>query len=152
MVAMRSSNVICKDNLKPGEFELFPIQLNFYLQLELIKHVDISVYMKLLQLYNREEGYAFPTIARLMVDLKIGGKATIDNSLDRLEKSGLIEKAKGYRGNNIYYVYKPLDKYELNKLLPEKVVKYKEFEEKILKNANLDKVRYQQHLQDQQVN
>ncbi len=65
--------------------------------------------------------------------------------------AGLIQKYKGNRGNNVYVVYKPLNKTELYKCVPHKVDQFKEFESKLVKTAKHNKERFQQHLQDKQL-
>ncbi|WP_430530409.1 helix-turn-helix domain-containing protein [Bacillus cereus] len=148
---IQGTGITCKGNLKAGEFEMFPNMLFDYIQLGLITHTDLVVYMKLLQRYNENYGYAFPTIERLMIETRIKGKATVHNSLKRLGEVGLVQKSKTNRGNNVYVVYKPLDKKELYKCVPDKVKQFKEFESKLLKIADQDKERFYQHLQDKQV-
>ncbi|OTX92581.1 transcriptional regulator [Bacillus thuringiensis serovar londrina] len=148
---IKGTGITCKGNLKAGEFEMFPNMLFDYIQLGMITHTDLIVYMKLLQLYNENYGYAFPTIEKLMVYTRIGGKSTIHNSLKRLGEVELIQKGKASWGNNIYVVYKPLSKTELYKRVPDKVEQFKEFESKLIKISDHDKERFHQHLQDKQM-
>ncbi|HIE8451736.1 TPA: helix-turn-helix domain-containing protein [Bacillus cereus] len=150
VTTIKGTGMICKGHLKGGEFEMFPTMLFDYIQLGLISHTDSIVYMKLLELYNTDYGYAFPTIELLMVYTRVGGKATIHNSLKRLGEVGLIQKSKRNKGNNVYVVYKPLSKAELYGFFPDEVEQFKEFESKLLKIAGQDKERFQQHLQDKQ--
>ncbi|MGG0122155.1 helix-turn-helix domain-containing protein [Bacillus paranthracis] len=150
VTAIKGTEIICKGNVE-GNFEQVPMELFDYIQLGLITHTDLAVYMKLLQLYNENYGYAFPTIERLMIETRIKGKATVHNSLKRLGEVGLVQKSKTNRGNNVYVVYKPLDKKELYKCVPDKVKQFKEFESKLLKVADQDKERFHQHLQDKQM-
>ncbi|PEW04517.1 transcriptional regulator [Bacillus cereus] len=150
VTTIKGTEIICKGNLN-GNFEQMPMELFDYIQLGLITHTDLVVYVKLLQLYNPDYGYAFPTIERLMIETRVGGKATIHNSLKRLGEVGLIQKSKANRGNNVYVVYKPLNKTELYKCVPDKVDQFKEFESKLVKTAEHDKERFQQHLQAKQL-
>ncbi|CAG9612804.1 hypothetical protein BACCIP111899_01982 [Bacillus rhizoplanae] len=147
---IKGTEVICKGNVN-GNFEQVPMELFDYIQLGLITHTDLVIYVKLLQRYNENYGYAFPTIEHLMIDTRIGGKATVHNSLKRLCEVGLIQKSKTNRGNNVYVVYKPLSKTELYKCVPDKVQQFKEFESKLLKISDQDKERFQQHLQEKQM-
>lgn len=140
----------CKGNLN-GNFEQVPMELFDYIQLGLITHTDLVVFVKLLQLYNPKHGYAYPTIEKLMIETHIKGKATVHNSLKRLGEVGLIQKGKASWGNNTYVVYKPLSKAELYKRVPDKVEQFKEFESKLMKISVHDKERFQQHLQDKQM-
>ncbi|AJH75048.1 putative transcriptional regulator [Bacillus cereus ATCC 4342] len=150
VTTIKGTGIICKGNIE-GNFEQVPMELFDYIQLGLIIHTDLVVYVKLLQLYNENYGYAFPTIEKLMIYTRIGGKATIHNSLKRLGEVGLVQKGKTNRGNNVYVVYKPLSKTELYKCVPDKVKQFKEFENKLLKISDQDKERFQQHLQDKQM-
>ncbi|MGW8749484.1 helix-turn-helix domain-containing protein [Bacillus wiedmannii] len=150
VTTIKGTGMICKGNLNAGEFEMFPNMLFDYIQLGLITHTDLVVYMKLLRRYNHEHGYAFPTIERIMIETHIKGKATVHNSLKRLGEVGLIQKSRASWGNNTYVVYKPLSKTELYKCVPDKVKQFKEFESKLLKVADHDKERFHQHLQDKQ--
>ncbi|MFD1387656.1 helix-turn-helix domain-containing protein [Oceanobacillus oncorhynchi subsp. oncorhynchi] len=149
---IKGTGIICKGNLNAGEFEMFPTMLFNYLQLKLITHTDVVVYVKLLQLYNHNEGYAYPTISKLMKYTNIRSKATIDNSLDRLREVGLIQTSKSpkFPNKNIYYVFKPLELHELYNVVPDKVEQFKQFETKLIKTAKQDKERYQQHQQERQ--
>lgn len=147
---IKCTGIIGKGNLTAGEFELFPNALFDYLQLELINHTDLVVYMKLHQFYNKELGYAFPTIPQLMTYTRVGSKATIQRSLKSLESAGLIQRSRTNRGNNIYVVYKPLGKAELYECVPDKVEKFKEREANFLNMAVLDKERFHQHMLERQ--
>lgn len=146
---IKGTEIICKGNVE-GYYEQVPMALYEYIQLDLISHTDLVIYVKLLQLYNPDYGYAFPTVTQLMIYTRIGSKSTIHNSFDNLEKVGLLKKGKASRGNNIYVVFKPLDKAELYRLVPDKVEQLEEFETKISKTAGQDKVRYQQHKQQKE--
>lgn len=147
---IKGTETICKGNVE-GNFEQVPMELFDYIQLGLITHTDLVVYVKLLQLYNENYGYAFPTIEKLMIDTRIKGKATIHNSLKRLGEVGLIQKSKASWGNNTYVVYKPISKTELYKRVPHRVEQFEEFESKLMKISVHDKKRFQQHLQDKQL-
>jgi hypothetical protein len=61
LTTTKGTGIICKGNVK-GNFEIVPMELLDYVQLKLINHTDLVVYVKLLQLYNDDYGYAFPTI------------------------------------------------------------------------------------------
>ncbi|MGG1607412.1 helix-turn-helix domain-containing protein [Bacillus wiedmannii] len=150
VTTIKGTKNICKGNLN-GNFEQVPMELFDYIQLGLITHTDLVVYVKLLQLYNPDYGYAFPTIEKLMIETRLKGKATVHKSLKRLGEVGLIQKGKASWGNNTYVVYKPLSKTELYKCVPDKVEQFKEFESKLMKISVHDKERFQQHLQDKQM-
>lgn len=148
---IKGTGIICKGNLKASEFELFPNMLFDYLQLELIKPVDVVVYEKLLQLYNDDYGYAYPTVSQLMKYINVKGKATIDNSLDRLEEVGLIKRGTANRGNNVYVVYKPFSQEELYRLFPDNVEKLKDFKNRLKITDKRDKERLSQHNTNKQL-
>lgn len=86
---IKGTGITCKGNVK-GNIELLPMELFDYIQMRLITHTDLVIYVKLLQLYNHKEGYAYPTISQLMKYTHVGSKAIIDKSLDRLTEVGLI--------------------------------------------------------------
>jgi hypothetical protein len=63
-----------------------------------------------------------------------------------LETVGLIEKdkTKNYQ-KNIYYVYKPLEEYDLYSCVPEMVNAHDNKKQKVSATVEQDKVRLQQH-------
>ncbi|WP_460230459.1 helix-turn-helix domain-containing protein, partial [Bacillus cereus] len=128
-----------------------PAELFDYIQLGLITHTDMVIYIKLLQLYNPNYGYAFPTIDQLRSYTRTGSKATIHSSIRRLCEVGLIKKGKTSGGNNIYVVYKPLDTVDLYNAVPDKVEQFEEFESRLTKVSTDDKERYKQHLIDKEI-
>lgn len=142
---MNTNKVMVKGNVE-SNYAKMPMELFDYVQLELLSHTDLAVYMKLYDLVNVEQGYAFPTISQLMVFTCIRSKATIHRSLKKLVEVNLIEKRKTRWGNNVYYVYKPLDKDELYKLYPANFQKFTAFEAKQLQMAEKEADRLQQHL------
>ncbi|WP_337050743.1 helix-turn-helix domain-containing protein [Priestia megaterium] len=146
---MNTKKVMAKGNIE-SNYAKMPMELFDYVQLELISHTDLAVYMKLYDLVNVEQGYAFPTIPQLMVYTRIGSKSTIHRSLRKLVEVNLIEKRKTRWGNNVYYVYKPLSKADLYKLYPDKFEQFKVFENKQMKIAKYDIDRFQQHLQNKE--
>lgn len=147
---IQGTGTICKGNLD-NYFEQVPAELFDYIQLGLITHTDMVIYIKLLQLYNPNYGYAFPTIDQLRSYTRTGSKATIHGSIRRLCEVGLIKKDKTSMGNNIYVVYKPLDTVDLYNAVPEKVEQFEEFDSKITKVSTDDKERYKQHLIDKEI-
>lgn len=121
MTKLKSSEIIWKENIEKP-FVSVPASIFHFIELGLISGNDFLLYTKLIDQYNTELGYAYPTYDQLEV-ITNSSRDTINKSLAKLEELGLIEKRKGYKGNNVYYVYKPLDKEELYSLLPEKVEK-----------------------------
>ncbi|MEK4715914.1 transcriptional regulator [Sporosarcina sp. FSL K6-5500] len=147
MTSTNTSKIVIQGT---GNYEQTPAGLFDYVQLELISHTEYVVYVKLLQFYNLDLGYAYPTIPQLMFHTNIASKATIHRSLKTLEDVGLIQRARGSRGNNIYEVYKPLDKAILYSRVPAKVTELKEVEAKLLKTAVSDKERFKKYKMDSQ--
>lgn len=149
---VRSSKKPCKGNVT-AHFEIMPTDLNEYVALKLIAPSDIYTYFLLLQFDNRELGYAFPSVSKLM-ELTGSSNKTVLTSLTRLEQAGLIGKAKSdlYPNKSIYYVYKPLTANELHsdstKEVIECVEQFKERKEKIEATAKKDKQRLADHLEE----
>ncbi|UTV31696.1 helix-turn-helix domain-containing protein [Bacillus altitudinis] len=143
------TKIIAKGNID-DKFAKMPVELYDYIQLDLISHSDVIIYMRLYDLSNDKLGYAYPTIPQLMVSTRIGSKTTIHRSIKKLVGVGLIEKEKTRWGNNKYFVYKPLSREELNKRYPDKAKDFIEFEAKIMNIAENDKERFQQHQQEKQ--
>jgi predicted transcriptional regulator len=112
MTKVKCSEIICKGNVE-GNFITVPAGIYDYLELGLISTKDLTIYIKLLDLYNQDYGYAFPTISQLRRMSGIKSKTTVDKCLDKLENVGLIKRGKAKKGNNVYVVYKPLKKSEL---------------------------------------
>jgi predicted transcriptional regulator len=139
-----SKKIIAKGNID-GNFAKVPMELYDYIQLRLISHTDLIIYIKLYDQFNVKFGYAFPTISQLMVSTRIGSKATVHNSLKKLVKVGLIDKEKTRWGNNTYLVYKPLTKDELYQRYPDNVRFFKEFEAKITNVAEYEKERFKMY-------
>lgn len=144
-----NTKVLAKGNVN-GNYAKMPAELFDYVQLELITHTDLVVYMKLYDLVNVVKGYAYPSIPQIMIFTGIKSKVTIHRSLKKLVEVGLIEKRRTRWGNNTYLVYMPLVKAELYKRYPDNVEKFKAFEAKYVKTAEHDKERFQQHKLDKQ--
>ena len=144
-VKISGTEVICKGNVTEN-FIMTPAELFDYIELGLITDTDLVVYLKLYDLYNVSEGYAFPTIPQLMIYTRKGSKSTINNSIKRLEEVGLIRKLKSNRGNNVYRVFKPLLQAELYKQVPERVEKLQQDRDKLMRMNELDKLRRPQAL------
>ena len=144
MQEIKSSGIYCKGNVTEN-FEMLPSSLFKYLELGVIKQSEFVLYVKLLQLYNVDYNYAFPTITQLMIYTGIGSKATVHKSIDTLEKVGLIGKFKSVRGNNNYVVFKPLDEEELCESVPTEVEKFLVRSNSLLNVAKEDKRRLEEY-------
>ena len=101
------------------------------------------IYCYLCRNYNKEYGYAFPTIKQISADTGVSNR-TIYKCLDELEDMHLIKRLKFDKKennfvNNIYRVYIPVIKKEETKInkpyLTEKMLKeIEEFEKEMLEN------------------
>jgi len=145
------SNILCKGKLEK-DFEQIPHSIFNYLALGLITGNDFAVYVKLHQFFNKERyGYAYPTIPQLMIAVGLG-KRTVIESLKRLENAGLIKKGKSNKSsNNIYYVYKPLEKSELDKQVPKMVSELEDKKLKLGLQAEQDKQRLEEYEENKQL-
>jgi hypothetical protein len=63
---------------------------------------DLRVAIQIIDHYNREKGYAWPSYARLRKKTGLA-RSTIEAGVDRLAKIGLFQKAKGYPGQSNRY-------------------------------------------------
>ncbi|PFS24376.1 hypothetical protein COK46_01820 [Bacillus thuringiensis] len=104
----------------------------------------IVMYTVLMNLYNVEYGYAFPTNAELALRLNCGiNKPTQIAKV--LEKYGLIrfeprDRSK-FASNNVYYVYAPItDASKFEDKYSEAITLYKERETRILKRNKKPKL------------
>lgn len=124
---IEGTGIRCIGNLE-GNFEQVPHSIFNYSKLGLISGNDLAVYVLLLKYDNDMQGYAFPTTKQIALETGISDK-TVKQSTKRLAEAGLVkkEKAPNYPNKNIYYVYLPLDKEVLYKLVPHLV---KEVEQK----------------------
>lgn len=118
-----------------------------YTKLPDFKTDHIAMYTVLMNLYNIEYGYAFPTNAELALRLNCGINKPAQIARV-LEKYGLIkfeprDRSK-FASNNVYYVYAPItDAREFEGKYSEAITLYKERETRILernKKPKLDEV------------
>ncbi|HDR7622778.1 TPA: helix-turn-helix domain-containing protein [Bacillus mycoides] len=142
MTTIQGTKKIAKGNIE-GNFEQFPKDLHAYLQLGVIKHSDVIVYMTLMEYHNTEIGYAYPTNVQLEIATGLS-KGTVVASLKRLEQIDLIQKkrAKYFTNKNIFYVFKPLTRDELYKQLPEEAEAFEEKKAKKLEEAEQNKADF----------
>jgi predicted transcriptional regulator len=144
MTKVKNSKITMTKENVPDNFTKVPDSIHNFIELGLISGNELIVYLIMCRLFNENYGYAFPTIDQLEVMTNLS-RGTLIQALKNLEAVGLIEKAKGYRGNNVYVVFKPLDQNELYRQVPEKVELLKE--KKIKKNAQVEqnKLRLRQY-------
>lgn len=142
MTIISGTREIAKGNIE-GNFEHFPKDLHAYLQLGVIKHSDVVMYMALMAYHNTEIGYSFPTNVNLELTTGLSN-GTVVTSLKRLENVGLIEKtrAKYFTNKNIFYVFKPLTRDELYKQLPKEAAAFEEKKAKKLEEAEQKKEEF----------
>jgi len=118
-------------------FEKVSTDLFYYLELGLVIPYDIVQYFKLLQLYNKDYGYAFPTIYKLEVMLNTS-RNTILRSNKRLVNAGLLEIKRAKHGNNTYLPKQPLPKETLYKQVPSNVEEFEKRKAEIENKAFAD--------------
>lgn len=121
-------------------FEKVSTDIFNYVQLGLIKCVDVVLYIKYLEMYNPNFGYAFPTIYQLEDYLNMS-RTSIMNANKRLVAVGLLKIGKYKQNNNIYIPLQPLSKEDLYKQVPHKLKELEKRQIKVYKNADEDKVR-----------
>lgn len=145
-----SSELIATRNVNE-RFEKVSTDIFYYVQLGLIKQNDVVLYIKYLELFNEDYGYAFPTIYQLQDYLNIS-RASIMDSNKRLVEAGLLKIDKHKKNNNIYLPLQPLPKNELAKQVPQKLKELEERQNKIYGSAMEDRVRFDGLLEKQKNN
>ena len=145
-----SSELIATKNVSE-RFEKVSTDIFYYVQLGLIKHSDVVLYIKYLELFNENYGYAFPTIYQLQDYLNIS-RASVIESNKRLVEAGLLKVDKHKKNNNIYLPLQPLPKTELAKQVPQKLKELEERQKKIHGSAMEDRVRFDGLLEKQKNN
>lgn len=148
MTTIRGTKKLAKEQIKKN-FEHFPADIMNYVQLGLIKHIDVYLYMTLLRYHNKDYGYSYPSVKQLEVEMGVSSK-TVTRSKERLEEVGLIDivKSANFANKDTYYVYVPLTQEELYQQAPKEASKYKKKKELATDKAARDKVRYTKHLQE----
>ncbi|WP_144549680.1 helix-turn-helix domain-containing protein [Bacillus sp. X1(2014)] len=143
MTTVESSKITMRRENVPDQYRKVPNSIHDYIELGLISGNDLIVYLRLYKLFNDSIGYAFPTIDQLEVYTNLS-RGTLTEAIKKLVAVGLIKKGQGYKGNNVYVVYKPLEQAELYKQVPDMVERLQS--KKIKKNiqAERDKQRLQQ--------
>lgn len=120
-------------------FEKVSTDIFYYVQLGLIKPFDIALYVKYLELYNEEFGYAFPTIYQLE-DYLYCSRQSIVSANKRLVEAGLLIIRK-HKNNNIYFPLQPHTKEDLGKQVPHLLIELDKRREKIYSLADKDRFR-----------
>lgn len=67
------------------------------------------VYRYLLQRYNAEKGYAWPSWSTIMRETNIGSRQTIKRAIEALEYLELIKRMSHEWGNNFYVFLPPIE-------------------------------------------
>lgn len=147
---IQPSKSIATEDVKE-RFEKVSTDIFFYVQLGLIKCSDVALYIKYLELYNPNYGYAFPTIYQLEDYLNCS-RSSLMKANKRLVAAGLLVKGKYQQNNNVYLPLQPLSKEELAKQVPNKVKELENRQMKIYKNANEDKIRFSARFEKQSHN
>lgn len=129
-------------------FEKVSTDIFYYVQLGLIKPFDIAVYVKYLELFNEEFGYAFPTIYQLE-DYMNCSRQSIVSANKRLVEAGLLIMRKHKNNNNIYFPLQPHTNENLAKQVPHLLIKLDKRREKIYSLATKDKFRLEDLFENQ---
>lgn len=127
-------------------FEKVSMDIFHYLEIGLIKPFDLTLYLKYLQLYNEDVGYAYPSIYKLEVYLNCSRHSIIEAN-KRLKNAGLLVSGKYKSNNNIYVPVKPHTREELAKQVPDLFTKFENRRKKIESNASKDKARFEDFLE-----
>ncbi|MCI2257063.1 hypothetical protein L2D08_22325 [Domibacillus sp. PGB-M46] len=123
-------------------FEKVSTDIFYYVQLGLIKPFDVALYIKYLELFNKDYGYAFPTIYQLEDYLNCS-RQSIVSANKRLTDAGLLIIKKHKSNNNIYFPLQPHTNEDLEKQVPELLIKLNKRREKIYGLAATDKYRFE---------
>ncbi len=123
-------------------FEKVSTDIFYYIQLGLIKPFDMVLYVKYLELFNENYGYAFPTIYQLEDYLNCS-RQSIVSANKRLVAAGLLIISRHKNNNNIYLPLQPHTNEGLAKQVPHLISKLDKRQEKIYSLANDDKVRFE---------
>ncbi|PRT02977.1 hypothetical protein C6356_23985 [Bacillus wiedmannii] len=148
MTTIQGTKKLAKEHIKEN-FERFPADIMNYVQLELITHTDVYLYMTLVRYHSEKYGYAYPSNKQLEVEMGVSSK-TVTRSKERLENVGLMDivKSPNFANKDTYYVYVPLSKEELYQQAPKEAAEYQQRKELATDKAARDKVRYTKHLQE----
>lgn len=122
------------------KFEKVSRDIFYYVQLGLIKPIDMVLYVKYLELFNEAYGYAFPTIYQLEDYLNCS-RQSIVSANKRLVAAGLLIIKKHKKNNNIYIPLQPHTYEDLAKQVPHLLVELEKRQEKIYSVADQDKFR-----------
>lgn len=121
------------------KFEKVSTDIFYYVQLGIIKPFDLVLYVKYLELFNENYGYAFPTIYQLEDYLNCS-RQSIVSANKRLVSAGLLI-IKKYQNNNIYFPLQPHTNEDLSKQVPQLLIELEKRREKIYLVADNDKFR-----------
>ncbi|MGF2621958.1 helix-turn-helix domain-containing protein [Bacillus cereus] len=149
MTTIQGTKKLAKEQKDAKNFERFPADIMNYVQLGLITHTDVYLYMTLVRYHSEKYGYAYPTNKHLEVEMGVSSK-TVTRSKERLKEVGLIDvvKSANVAYKDIYYAYLPLTEEELYQQAPKEVTEYQRRKELATDKAARDKVRYEKHLQE----
>ncbi|EMY5507506.1 helix-turn-helix domain-containing protein [Bacillus wiedmannii] len=73
MTTIQGTKKLAKEHIKEN-FERFPADIMNYVQLELITHTDVYLYMTLVRYHSEKYGYAYPSNKQLEVEMGISSK------------------------------------------------------------------------------
>jgi len=119
---------------KDGQFSFVKVDKRLMKAYQYLPGFDadaVLVYLLIVDLYNENYGYAFPTLYNISIQLNMKNHRR-DKALKTLEKYGLIETWKMDSGNKVYIPKEPLPLEELVNQYPEVLSNY----EKLLKQID----------------
>lgn len=113
-----SGKVFDKTKAEEGAFFVkMPSDLMNYVHVPGYKPEYSYLYTIIVDYFNSDEGYAYPT--KWQISRYYGkGIKTVGKHLDKLKEFGLI-KIRKYGRNNVYIPFKPLSQEELFRVFPE---------------------------------
>ncbi|MGP4072639.1 helix-turn-helix domain-containing protein [Piscibacillus sp. B03] len=128
MTQLRGTEQVFDKTEKSKEdfFVKMPYDLMHYVHLPGYKPQFNYPYTILVDFYNADYGYAFPTEHQIARKYGVKSVKTVRKHLRFLEDVGLIKIAKP-NGNKIYVPYKPLSQEELFRQCPQAAERYREF-------------------------
>lgn len=130
------------------KFEKVSTDIFYYVQLGIIKPFDMVLYVKYLELFNEDYGYAFPTIYQLEDYLNCS-RQRIVSANRRLVAAGLLIIRKYKNNNNIYFPLQPHTNEGLAKQVPQLLTELEKRREKIYSLADDDKFRLENLFENQ---
>ncbi|WP_409251793.1 hypothetical protein V1502_17025 [Bacillus sp. SCS-153A] len=128
-----------KEPGKHGHFIALPSDSKHYVHHELMSAEKVFLYQLIIDYFNEEEGWAFPSLERLSLEY---GKAyeTTRKHIEDLKAVGLID----YPEKGKYVPLQPLPAYEFYEKFPEAGINYRKKYNAMEKKKKGSKIRMQE--------